>query len=168
VGRAPGGGCAAGAGHRGEGLSQIAGIRRAVDTDLAELLGLVREFCTVDHHPYEESRIVAGLGPLLAGDGVGQVWVLEEATGALVGYAVVVWGWSLEAGGRESLLDELYVRERGRGAGSRLLEVAIGGARDAGALCMFLETELANERVRGFYGRHGFALESSVWMFRQL
>jgi GNAT superfamily N-acetyltransferase len=139
-----------------------------VGSDLTELLGLVGEFCTIDHHPYDERRVVAALGPLLSGDEVGQVWVLPDADDGLAGYAVVVWGWSLEAGGRESLLDELYVRRRGLGDGSRLLAAAMDGARAAGALCMFLETEQANERVRGFYGRHGFALEDSVWMLRQL
>jgi ribosomal protein S18 acetylase RimI-like enzyme len=33
---------------------------------------------------------------------------------------------------------------------------------------MFLETEAHNERVRGFYARHGFAAEDSVWMSRAL
>jgi hypothetical protein len=33
---------------------------------------------------------------------------------------------------------------------------------------MFLKTESHNERVRGFYARHGFAVDPSVWMSRPL
>jgi len=32
---------------------------------------------------------------------------------------------------------------------------------------VFLETELHNERVRGFYERHGFVADDSIWMTRE-
>ena len=94
--------------------------------------------------------------------------MLADDQGGLGGYAVVTWGWSLEAGGREALLDELYVRDRNQGAGALLLEAAAVGSSAAGAARLFLETEAANEAVRRFYARHGFAAEDSVWMQRPL
>ena len=72
------------------------------------------------------------------------------------------------AGGRDALLDELYVRHRDQGAGSRLLAVALEGARAAGATRIFLETEAPNDSVRRFYRRHGFVDEDSVWLQRPL
>ncbi|WP_432968689.1 GNAT family N-acetyltransferase [Dactylosporangium sp. CA-233914] len=169
-------------------------VYRARPSDLAAILPLVREFCAVDGHEYDEARVARALAPLLAGDVHGQVWLVgvpgvadvgaaagpavsgaEAGVGvaargavgvAVCGYAVLTWGWSLESGGREALLDEIYVRERGRGAGSLLLQQVIAAAGRAGAFMIFLETEAHNERVRGFYARHGFAVENSVWMRR--
>ena len=146
----------------------MAFVRRADPGDLDALLALVAEFCAIDGHEYDATRAGSALRPLLADDGLGQVWVLAEDRGGLGGYAVVTWGWSVEAGGREALLDELYVRERNQGAGALLLEAAAVESRAAGASRLFLETESANAAVRRFYARHGFVAEDSVWMQRPL
>jgi ribosomal protein S18 acetylase RimI-like enzyme len=105
----------------------------------------------------------AGLTPLLSDDRRGQVWLAEDGS-TPVGYAVTTWGWSLESGGLECLLDELYVRQRGAGLGSALLRQAMDAARAAGAAAMFLETEAPNDSARRFYARHGFTAEDSVWL----
>ncbi|WP_238019692.1 GNAT family N-acetyltransferase [Dactylosporangium sp. AC04546] len=144
----------------------MSAVRRAEPSDLPSLLPLTREFCEADQHDYDEARIVRALAPLLHDDTHGQVWVVTSPSdpSALSGYAVVTWGWSLESGGREALLDEIYVRDRGNGVGEVLLRHAMGAAAAASASTMFLETEAHNARVRRFYARLGFAEESSVWM----
>jgi GNAT superfamily N-acetyltransferase len=142
-------------------------VRRGTAGDLASLLPLVREFCAVDGHVYDERFVRAGLAPLLEMDGPGEVWVVEDESG-LAGYGVMSWGWSLESGGRDALLDELYVRDRGRGAGAALLEAILTAARAGGASRMFLETEEGNTSARRFYARAGFDVEGSVWMQRPL
>ncbi len=107
--------------------------------------------------------MTSSLGPLLAGDGFGEVWV---ATGEdeLEGYAVVTWGYSIESGGRDAHLDEVYARRRGSGIGSALLERVIASARERSMSLLFLETERYNEAARRLYRRHGFVDEESVWM----
>lgn len=142
-------------------------VRRAAPADLDEVLVLVREFYALDRHEYDETRVRAALGPLLAGDEYGQVWLLVVGVAA-AGYAVVTWGWSLESGGREALLDEIYIRGRGNGFGRLLLTQAMRAAARAGAKRMFLEIEAHNQRVRGFYASLGFAPEDSVWMSTDL
>ena len=95
------------------------------------------------------------------------MWVLTDGEG-VVGYAVVTWSWSLESGGRDCILDELYLDRRGGGLGAMLLQRAVDEARQAGAAAMFLETERLNDGPRRFYARHGFAPEDSIWMSREL
>lgn len=138
-------------------------VRRAGEADLDDLLVLVQAFCRADHHDYDEARVRAGLEPMLAGDDLGQVWVLD-GPGGPAGYAIVTWSWSLESGGRDCILDEIYVEPTGAGYGSLLLRHALHAARAAGALAVFLETEAHNGPARRFYARHGFAVEDSVWM----
>jgi GNAT superfamily N-acetyltransferase len=147
----------------------MATIARAALEDLPVLLPLVAAFCELDHHPFDEDRVAQALGPLLADDAFGQVWlIVDPAGGPPVGYAVVTWGYSLESGGREGLLDEIFVQERSRGIGAAALDELLAACRAAGVRRMFLETEAHNSRVRRFYARHGFAVEDSVWMSRDL
>ena len=126
------------------------------------ILPLVRDFYAVDGHEYDEHRVTAALAPLLADDRFGQVWLFDT------GYAVVTWGYSLESGGRDALLDEFFVQNRGGGVGGAVIDALVEECRKAGALKVFLETEAPNDAARRFYGRHGFEAETSTWMSRVL
>lgn len=140
-------------------------LRRATSADLDELLPLVREFYTVDRHRYDEAKIRRALGPLLADDTYGVVWLIGKPAS---GYAVVTWGYSLESGGRDALLDEIYVSQRGLGTGTRALRAILADLPRRGLNRMFLETESHNSDVRRFYARLGFRQEDSVWMVNDL
>ncbi len=135
-------------------------IRRAGPDDLDRLVDLHREFCAVDSHPFDTARATAAFAPLLGDDTHGVVWMVD----APAAYAVLTWGWSIEAGGAEAVLDEIFVAERNAGVGSSLLEHVVADGQRRGLARIFLETERANERVRTFYGRHGFRTDDSIWM----
>ncbi len=145
-------------------------IRRAGPADEDDLVQMVREFYELDQHPFHLDRVLSGLRPLLVDDALGQVWVVVDPEGVFVpaGYVVLTWGWSLESGGREALLDEFYLRGRGQGLGTKALADVIKEAAAAGAATVFLETEAHNQRSRIFFGKAGFALEDSVWMSVEL
>lgn len=129
-------------------------------------MALIEEFNRVDPHAHDDARIRTSLIPLLENSPLGTVLVLDE--GDLTGYAVLTWGYSLESGGIEALVDEIFVLERGQGHGAALLAACVDAAREHGAKVMFLETELANARVREFYARHDFIADDSIWMSRAL
>ncbi len=136
-------------------------IHRAGTVDLEDLLPLVEEYCQLDRHPYDEERVRRALVPLLTDDSHGLVWLIGEPP---QGYAVVTWSYSLESGGRDGLLDELYVRERGRGRGSLAVRAILDQLSSLGIHRVFLETEDHNEAARRFYRRLGFREEPSTWM----
>jgi GNAT superfamily N-acetyltransferase len=142
-------------------------IRRAQAADRDSLLRLIQQFCEADRHPYDESRVDPALQPLLDDDTFGQVWIAGDDMTA-TGYAIVTWSYSLESGGRDCILDEIYSVSQSRGIGSELMNVVLDEAARAGARSIFLETESHNRRVREFYRRHGFSAEDSVWMSRSL
>jgi GNAT superfamily N-acetyltransferase len=141
-------------------------LRRAHPEDLDTVLGLIAEFYAVDGHVYDDARLRAALGPLLVDDTHGVVWLVGDGETADAGYAIVTWGYSLESGGRDVLLDEVYVRDRGRGVGRAVLDEVLAECRRRGLERMFLETEVPNEQARRFYRRHGFAADDSIWMSR--
>ncbi len=145
-------------------------IRRAGPGDEDDVLQMAREFSELHPHPFDADRVLAAVRPLLADDGLGQIWLVVDPEGVHVpgGYAVLTWGWSLESGGREALLDEFYLRGRGQGLGTKALADVIKEAQAAGAATVVLETEAHNQRSRVFFGKAGFALEDSVWMSLEL
>lgn len=136
-------------------------LTRATAEDLPQLLVLIREFCAIDEHEFDEQRIGDCLPPLLEGDDHGVVWLLGDPVD---GYAVVTWGYSLESGGREALIDEIYLRSRERGLGTRAISAILEDCRARGCKIVFLETEAHNARVRQFYTRVGFKADDSIWM----
>ncbi len=142
-------------------------IRRAVAADLDRLVTMHRKFCALDQHPFDEVRARAGFSPLLADDTHGVVWITDRPDS----YAVVTWGWSIEVGGPEAVLDEVLASERGKGHGAALIEHLLTDVRRRGFARVVLETEMHNERVRTLYQRHGFVADDSIWMsceFRSL
>lgn len=141
-------------------------VRRAGPDDLGILLELCRRYCQIDGHVFEPDRARSGFAPLLDSDEHGVVWIAEGDGGA--GYAVVTWGWSIESGGRDALLDEVYVESSGAGVGTRLVEHVIEDCLRRGLPRIFLETERTNQVARRFYQKLGFAAEDSVWMVRLL
>jgi GNAT superfamily N-acetyltransferase len=136
-------------------------LTRATPADFPVLVTLIREFCAIDGHDFDEGRLRASLPPLLVDDAFGVVWLLGDPVD---GYAVVTWGYSLESGGREALIDEIYLRSRNQGLGTKVLGAIIEDCRARGCKIAFLETEARNARVRKLYGRLGFVEDDSVWM----
>lgn len=142
-------------------------VRRAGPADLDELVTLAAGYCEDDGHDFDEMTVRAGFGPLLDDDRYGVVFV-AELDGAIVGYGVVTIGWSIEVGGLDVVLDELYASTKGRGVGTALLHQLEDDCRARGVKRIFLETELANEAARRLYGREGYTADTSIWMSKDL
>ena len=136
-------------------------LTRAGIKDLPMLLELIREFCALDGHHFDERRILECLPALLHTDDHGLVWLIGDP---VVGYAVITWAYSLESGGLEALIDEIYLRSRGRGLGSQAINAILEDCGSRGVQIVFLETEARNTRARQFYARAGFKADDSIWM----
>src|SRR5690606_19389591 len=79
----------------------------------------------------DATRHAAAL-PLLAGSPHGAIYIAGPVR-APIGYAIVSFGWSMEFGGLDGILDEIYIRPgvRGRGIGANMLSalpLALAGA----------------------------------------
>lgn len=132
---------------------------------LARLVELHAGYRLEDGLAVDDEVARAAIEPLLRDRSHGMVLVAGEGH-ELLGYAVLTWGWGLESGGREGLLDEVYLvpEIRGRGVGGRLVERVLDAARGAHCRTLFLETEKANDDARRLYARHGLTEQDSIWM----
>ena len=132
-------------------------IDPAMPRDIDELLPLMREFYAGERLPFDEVVLRRALGELWAEPLHGGAWLArvdEEA----VGYVVLCCGFSLEYGGRDAFVDELYVHPvwRDRGIGNRLLNAMEAGCRAAGVAALHLEVDHDNPDGKRLYARRGF------------
>lgn len=93
--------------------------------------------------------------------------LLACVNGEGVGVAYVSFTYTLEHGGLNSWLDELYVLpgHRGMGIGKKLLLVARRRAHKLGCAAMDLEVEESHRRASHLYARDGFrSLQRQRWV----
>jgi GNAT superfamily N-acetyltransferase len=139
----------------------------AEPADGAAILNLAQAFHNEDGHPLS-SQGERALEYLLADQSQGLVFRIEGPAG-LIGYAVLCFGYSVELGGRDVFLDDLYLipSERGQGLGQSVMDALIGFAWEAGCAAMHLEV-VAGNRAENFYRRLGFQDRGSAFLTRRL
>ena len=104
----------------------------------------------------------AAIAPLLDGLPHGAVYLIGPNS-APVGYIVISFGWSVEFGGLDVVLDEFYVRERvrGRGMGGEALRALMKTLSTYGVKAMSLEVDTTDAKTHALYKRLGFRLRDS-------
>ena len=98
-----------------------------------------------------------GLRPLLEGIPHGVAYLIGPAR-APIGYVIITFGWSVEFGGLDGFIDEIYVRPgvRGRGVGTETLQALPKALSDAGLKAIHLEVDRNDEKTQKLYERAGF------------
>lgn len=147
----------------------MATVRRAITADQDALLQLMRGYCAEVGTEHSDEHLLDAMLPLIEREALGDLLVAEE-NGILAGYLVITWGWGIESGGAEALIDEMYVTPefRHKGVGTILMTDAQSRASEKDVMVIFLETEQSNPESRELYDRLGFEIESSIWMSKRI
>lgn len=134
-----------------------AALHLAGPDDLARVLTLVEAFHAEAGIASDEAGRRAGVSPLLEGSPYGAVYIIGP-TRAPIGYVVVTFGWSVEFGGMDGFVDEIWVRPavRGRGIATEVLIELPRALADAGLKALHLEVDRGDETARRLYERAGF------------
>jgi ribosomal protein S18 acetylase RimI-like enzyme len=142
-------------------------VFQASANDTPELLVLMRSFYAEEEYPFNEARTERVLRAMLADPLFGAVW-LFRLDGRAVGYLVVTHGYSLEFGGRDAFVDELFIvpEQRGRGFGTQALRIAEEHCRREEISALHLEVERENPRARALYERSGYKVHDRFLMTR--
>ncbi|MXP64633.1 GNAT family N-acetyltransferase [Roseomonas sp. M0104] len=124
--------------------------------DGAVLLALARAFHAEDGHPLDAAGEAAVLA-VAAGEPLARAWILRRG-GEALGYLILTLGYSVEYGGRDGFIDDLYLAPalRGQGAGRHLLGFALEQAARLGINTLHLEVEAENPRAHRLYRQAGF------------
>ena len=121
------------------------------------LSALVGAFHTEEGLTTTTEQREAALMPLLEGSPHGVAYLIGPAR-APIGYIVLSFGWSLEFGGMDGFVDELFIRPgvRGRGIATEVLLALPKALADAGLKALHLEVDVQNETAQRLYKRSGF------------
>ena len=155
-------------------------LRRATPADLPAILPRTRALNAHEGIVVAPDALEAALRGLLAEPNHGGVWLIENdaaaasgaphvGTAAVVGYAIVTFGYDLEFAGRDAWLTELWVDEaaRGSGAGTAALDQLDAELRPLGVRALHLQVRPENPALR-LYERKGFERSPRYVLTRKL
>ena len=136
--------------------------------EAAALVAMVRAHHADDdypHSPYFEAAIVQ----IAKGEPMARAWMVRHAD-RVVGYVVLTLGYSIEYGGRDGFIDDLYLipEARGRGWGRIVVDFALSEAVRLGIRTLHLEVEANNNRAQSLYRFAGFEETGRRLMRRRL
>lgn len=133
------------------------------------LIELMREFYVIEHLEFDEAVARPALAQILRDRRFGVIHLIRVGAEA-AGYLVLTFGFSLEFGGRDALVDEIYLREdfRGRGLGKASLELAEAVCREEKISALHLEVDRANTRAQAVYRQAGFRDHDRYLLTKQL
>ncbi|MBT8410989.1 MAG: GNAT family N-acetyltransferase [Octadecabacter sp.] len=134
-------------------------IHLATPADAPKLLPLMAAFHAEYGLDLDDTHRNAAVAPLLEGSPLGAVWLFGLAK-APTGYVIITFGWSVEMGGMEAFVDELYIRPnvRKRGLASEALSTIASSLRDVGVKALHLEVDRTDEPTQRLYTRAHFKL----------
>lgn len=139
----------------------------AGDIDL--LLSMMQALYGHESHPFDAGQARRATLALLSSPVFGNIWLLRRGE-ECVGYLVLTFGFSLEFGGRDALLDELFIVEshRSKGLGRQALQFVFAHCREQGIHALHLEVLSGNDTAPVIYSRLGFNLDDRKLMTKWL
>jgi ribosomal protein S18 acetylase RimI-like enzyme len=116
--------------------------------------------------PLDAAASERAMRQLVGDPSLGRLFISEQCDA----YLVIGFGFSLEFGGRDAFVDELYVapEARSRGLGSEALTLAEEACRAAGIRALHLEVAHENHRARALYARSGYYAHERHLMTKRL
>ena len=132
-------------------------LHLATVADLEVLLPLMQGYYRDDHLEFDATRQRAALCRLLQEPQWGRVWLIQLQNRP-IGYVAVCFGFSLELGGNDAYLDELFVlpEARGQGVARYALQHLSGALAELGICALHLEVDQRNVSAQRLYSALGY------------
>ena len=137
-------------------------IRLATFDDLPQLTPLVAAFHQEEGIVSDPKQRDRALIPLLEGSPHGAVYMIGPRNSPM-GYIVFSFIWSVEFGGLEAMVDEVYLRHnvRGKGIGKSILKRLFRTMAAHGVHSLSLEVHQKNAKAIQLYKALGFRLRQN-------
>ena len=132
--------------------SHMITTRVAALADIPILVELMRDFYAEANYALDATWAAEAFSTVMRG----MAWIALEENKP-IGYVVLTFRLSMEFGGSDAFIDDLFVRPeyRRHGAGRAALTAAFDESRRRGVLAMHVETADDNIAAKALYGRFG-------------
>ena len=132
-------------------------IVRVGETDLAELLPLMRAYCDFYEVSPSDEALLTLAAALIADPAREGVQLLARDGGAAAGFATIYWSWATTIAARIGVMNDLFVAPaaRGGGAAEALIRACLDECRHHGAAQLTWQTARDNFRAQRVYERVG-------------
>lgn len=137
--------------------------------NISELLALIQSFHNESGISSQQTKLIKLLQQILQREDLGRIWLIQHQN-MNVGYIAVSFGFSLEFGGFDAFIDELFVlpEYRGLGIGGEVLEKLKIQLENMGRRAVHLEVLKMDLRARSFYEDHAFKLRQGYHLMSAL
>ena len=143
-------------------------VRQVTTDDLADLLPLMRSYCTFYETDPADEDLRAMAAAFLEEGAAGTQLIARDGSGAALGHATVLWSWDTTLGRRLAVMEDLFVAEaaRGQGVGAHLLEACRQLAAERGLEWLAWVTAPDNATAQRLYD--GLADRAGTWLAYRL
>lgn len=127
-------------------------------THIEAVLAMCEAYYQGEGYAFDKAHLRRAITMLGSDNRLGHIWVTLSPESKPVGYLAVTLGFSLEYGGCDAFLDEMYVEtdHRRKGFGRALMTEAIDWCRAHEVRAIHLEVEAVNAGAEAFYRKVGF------------
>lgn len=143
-------------------------LQAAGASDIEALLRFMGAYAEFDGLQFAEVLARRAMAQLLGNAGLGRAWFIR-GDDRRCGYVTLCHGFSLELGGRDAFIDELYIEPsfRNRGLGTQALQGVSEAARADGVRALHLEVRRDNPDAQRYYERLGFTRRDRYFIMTQ-
>ena len=138
-------------------------VERASHNDIPRLVDLMEQFYAESSYALDRSWASRSFERLLGDEGLGAAWLARHGAD-VAGYVVVTLKHSMEFGGVDAFIDDLFVRAnfRRQGVASALLSALFEHCRDVHAAAVHVEVGPENAPARALYRTCGLSDQGRV------
>jgi ribosomal protein S18 acetylase RimI-like enzyme len=130
--------------------------RNAALDDIPVLVNLMQEFYAGANYPLDRRWAAASFSALLRDDSRGAVWIVFHDSEP-AGYVVLITRFSMEYGGLDAFIDDLFIRPayRRRGLGRAALRALFAECERREVRAVHVEVGHDNVAAQALYGSYG-------------
>jgi len=132
-------------------------IERVIETDLTELLQLMRAYCDFYEVAPSDDALLSLARALIVDPEREGVQLLARSEGRAVGFATIFWSWATTSAERIGVMNDLFVapEARGKGIAEALIEACRAECAAHGAGKLTWQTAPDNATAMKLYDRIG-------------
>lgn len=145
-------------------------FKSADNNDIELLLSFMQKLYAVDNSlAFNAVLARQALVQLLSDESMGRIWLIQYQNQA-IGYVILTLSYSLEYGGRDAFIDEIYIDSpfQGQGIGKQTIKFLEEICISLNVKALHLEVERENTPAQGFYRQVGFTDHNRYLMTKYL